>query len=234
MYKLLEGSSLSNFPSPPDLIGNSDGKLMGNSTRSGESQPIPKAGEMQPIPRIGESQPSPRSAGTSSHFNWTRLCLILPLALIISCSGVLREQQQAATDALDSLEKVSAATQVGVTYLKYRELLIEAKNQVNRADRTLKPGPLKTAILASMEAYSDAADTWKAKVDLSAYSLNPKSGFGQKLVERYSVPSDRFADLIAVGVATQLIWKVADERLDEAATAFGRPRPARQSSATPQ
>ena len=61
-----------------------------------------------------------------------------------------------AYEALASLRKFQAATQVGVSYLQYGQLLIEAKDKTNAASRVLSDGPLESEIQAAMDAYADA------------------------------------------------------------------------------
>lgn len=58
-----------------------------------------------------------------------------------------------------------AATQVGVNYQTYGQLLIEAKAKVNEAVKSLPDGELKTEMSRAMDSYADAATVWGRKIE---------------------------------------------------------------------
>src|SRR5215213_5897598 len=83
-------------------------------------------------------------------------------SLLAACGGLSSKQKAAAANALKALQKLNAATEIGVNYQSYQLLLIEAKTQVNEAESVLSDGELKSELSAAMDAYADAGDAWGA------------------------------------------------------------------------
>jgi hypothetical protein len=89
------------------------------------------------------------------------LFCLLGLALgLASCRS--KSTDPKAEDAIAALRKVQAATQVGVTYIQYGPLVIDAKAKVNSASEELPEGELRTELIAAMDAYADAWKGWGA------------------------------------------------------------------------
>jgi hypothetical protein len=145
--------------------------------------------------------------------------------LLTACDGLSSKQESAASDALKSLRKVEAATQVGVSYMQYNSQLIEAQTQVNEASRELPDGDLKREIQATMEAYTDAGRVWNRKIqgDVTLWANDSES---KALMQRYKIQASpiRFETGVVVGngvkadVALQKIWSEARAHLDRASS----------------
>lgn len=87
------------------------------------------------------------------------LAFVLVCCFIISCS--VSKEKQSVDEALSALRKIEAATQVGVSYEKYGELLIEAKAKVNEATKILPPGDLSANLFLTMKNYEIAQIAWR-------------------------------------------------------------------------
>ena len=145
--------------------------------------------------------------------------LLVTLSLLsLSCGGGLSEDQQAKLDeAFGALERLSAATDVGVNNAQYGALVIEAQASVTEATRVLPEGGLSTALARTVEAHADAKSVWDWS--LTHVAIRTGRGPGTKVIEEYGVPSEPRTDtdgnqyLIAdQDEALQLIWAEADKR----------------------
>lgn len=144
--------------------------------------------------------------------------LFFAIHLLVSCGGGLSsEQRGAANDALKALQKVEAATQVGVNYQQYGQLAIDAKAAVNQAVAALPDGELESEIVAAMEAYADAGDAWGASINDKLYSGSKLAG---DLKQKYDFDYQRANtalskdDLKTLMLST--IWGTARDRLNKA------------------
>jgi hypothetical protein len=114
-------------------------------------------------------------------------CLLLTLFLI-ACSGLSSKQKTAANEAVKSLRKIAAATEVGVNYQTYGNMLIETKAVVNDAKEVLPEGELKKEIVAAMDSYQIALEAWKMKITVSTgdFSLIRLPNYEDKIQEHWS------------------------------------------------
>ncbi len=79
------------------------------------------------------------------------------------------------TEAVAALQKLQAATQVGVNYQTYGQLLIEAKAKVNEAVKSLPDGELKTEMSGAMDSYADAATVWASRLTAITYTVTTRN-----------------------------------------------------------
>jgi hypothetical protein len=110
--------------------------------------------------------------------------------LLMACGA--KQHPPEAYEAQASLRKVQAATQVGVNYQQYGQLLIEAKDKTNAASRVLPDGPLKDEIHATMNAYTDAGQVWGIKIRPDPNPANQgyvvsTGELGRTLISKYSL-----------------------------------------------
>jgi hypothetical protein len=135
------------------------------------------------------------------------------IQLMTACAG-----KQSARTAIAALKKVQAATETGVNYQQYGQLLIEAKTAVNEASSKLPDGELKTEMEAAMEAYTDAGQAWG--IMLEGHTLYSE-GRGAKWDQKYSLglPSrgEYVYDQMQRKVVVSQIWEAADAHLNRAA-----------------
>ena len=143
--------------------------------------------------------------------------------LLIACNkgGLSSEQKTATNEALKALRKVEAATQVGVNFQQYGQLLIEAKGQVNAASAKLPDGKLKDKLNAAMDAYADAKDAWAYKVKYpDGFGININSTPGDRLIPKYSlqnIAEEGFTNFtVDPDAAVRAIWNSAKTHLDTA------------------
>jgi hypothetical protein len=114
------------------------------------------------------------------------VALAVGLALLTSCGGLSSRQRAAAEDAIASLEKVRAGSQVGISYTQNGPLIVDGKAKVNAASELLPDGGLRSELNNAMEAYSDGLQLW---------AISVRDGTGQFISTReplsikYSVPA---------------------------------------------
>jgi len=142
------------------------------------------------------------------------LILIITISsFFVSCT---KPPTKETTDAVAALQKLQAATQVGVNYQTYGQLLIDAKAKVNDAMKSLPDGELKTEINGAMDSYADAATVWGRKIEgHSLYGDNSEPD--KTLIAKYSIPLDdhTYGKTADPSKAMQIIWLRADIHLKQ-------------------
>lgn len=111
-----------------------------------------------------------------SKITLTQLSTIIISAIIFcaSCANSLPPEALSATkEAVSALQKLNAATDVGINQVEYGKLLIDAQAKVNQASSKLKDGELKTEIKSAMECYVDAKSLWTEKKTEEALFIGP-------------------------------------------------------------
>lgn len=150
---------------------------------------------------------------------------IFIVILLVACGGLSSKQRSAAEEAMKSLRKLSASTQVGVNYQQYGGLIIDAQAQVNEALAVLPDGELKNEMNGAMEGYADALQVWGAKIKAGSGRLGSGKIFinsspGSFIIPKYSLPttnsSDGLGEYADTDKALQIIWGVANKHLDRA------------------
>lgn len=158
--------------------------------------------------------------------------------LLLACNkgGLSSEQRKSAEDALKALRKVEAATQVGVSYQQYGQLMIDAKAQVNEASAKLPDGELKRELEAAMEVYADAQDGWsKCATESLLFLKDPKTDdeTGKRLKQKYNIesfslvagkPITGFAESIEKGTMLRTIWATGSQHIERASKLMGEGR----------
>jgi hypothetical protein len=94
--------------------------------------------------------------------------------LIASCgtkSGLTEKQDEIAKDAIEELNKISAATEIGINKIEYSKMLIDAKSKVNQVSQDLPDGELKQKIEEAMENYIDAYILWDELDELKSQDI---------------------------------------------------------------
>ena len=131
------------------------------------------------------------------------------------------EKIDSAKAALKALRKIAGATEVGVTFAKYGELLIDAKAEVDEATSALPDGELKGEISLAMEAYVDAGRAWE---DAGSYNMillrmdGKPAEPGSSLREKYSIPTQIMGgeEILNGDTARSTIWNAAKKHIDRA------------------
>jgi hypothetical protein len=139
--------------------------------------------------------------------------------LLVGCGGLSSKQRSVAEEAIKSLRKISASTQVGVNYQQYGVLVIDAQAQVNEALAVLPDGELKNEMNATMESYSDSLQVWGAKIKSGNGEIHTELSPGTIIIPKYSLPttdSYYLGKSIKGDQALQIIWGVANKHLDRA------------------
>ncbi|HKG48645.1 MAG TPA: hypothetical protein VKB02_18060, partial [Pyrinomonadaceae bacterium] len=144
-------------------------------------------------------------------------------------SSLSQQAKTTTSDALKALRKVDASTQVGVSFIQYGSLLIDAQAQVNEALPLLPNGSLKNEIKQAMEAYKDANSAWLV-TNKQGFIISPApSGLidGKELIQKYSIPPSPLSGTNDYGQyvvtvtredALNTIWKTARKHVDRASS----------------
>lgn len=172
---------------------------------------------------------------TRGHAALPVVALFIAIFLLTACGGLSNQQRTAASEAITSLRRVEAATQVSTSsYQEYRQFVIEAKARVNQAATTLPDGELKNELNAAMEAYEDAATAWAAMQNRAylredrepGMTLNTKYNLNLRGPERAAQQMSDSLEWMTnpnyesphVRAVLGRIWAVAKTHLDRAAT----------------
>jgi hypothetical protein len=172
---------------------------------------------------------------------------ILLSLLVLACWSLLAAcnsaSQSAAKDALNSLEKLKAATEVGVNKPQYGSLVIDAQAAVNQASAKLSDGEVKKELVGAIECYVDAKSLWVNKEDDTVLHVCKPEGNKDEFAERmskifcsdvamalqkkYDIPihQERRTELplpfVVKDEGLSIIWKKAKEHIDRAAKLVG-------------
>jgi hypothetical protein len=150
----------------------------------------------------------------------SRFIILFLLALLVACgpSEQQKAQEHAARESLKTLQKLEAATEVGVNKLQYGPMLIEAKAAINEANRLLPDGRLKQELNEAMQVFQDADTVWNS----SSSFINTTSEPGRTIQAKYKLPLydagnlSYLKDTFYSKDALPLIWPAAKPHLDEA------------------
>lgn len=140
------------------------------------------------------------------------LVLLLALVAMPACANHRRKE---AYDALASLRKIQAATEVGVAYPQYHSLLIDAQAQVNNAEAALPDGSVKTELRLTVDSYIDAGTVWQEKLRDDNYYLTSNVEPGKTLIKKYPLATFKMQNHIGANPdkALHAIWFHANLRL---------------------
>jgi hypothetical protein len=130
-------------------------------------------------------------------------------------AGCAKRPPHEAREALASLRKIQAATEVGVNYQQYSSLLIEAQNNVNNARRVLADDTITTEITLTMDSYKDARDVWQEKITGES-QLTSVTEPGKTLIPKYSLNTrhEYHYQVCDTEKALHAIWFQANRRLE--------------------
>jgi hypothetical protein len=144
------------------------------------------------------------------------LCLCCFLLLCVACSrsGLSSGAEASAREVLRDLQKLKAATEVGVNYQLYGSLMIDAKAQMTSASAQLPDGDVKTQLALAMDAYADALAAWTAMMSLEYHSLLTSYEPGQTLIPKYSIPVPPGDKTVNGKLVLSVIWAAAGEHVD--------------------
>ncbi|MDX6498994.1 MAG: hypothetical protein QOG23_2254 [Blastocatellia bacterium] len=170
------------------------------------------------------------------HGNGTIALVVLLFTFgLVACSDNSAKQKAVATDALKALRKMDTATDVGVSYMQYGPMLIEAKTSVNDALSGLPDGQLKDELNAAIEAYSDANTLWRLTNNEGIKLSGPLEGTvtvpssAEQIVKKYHVPDifgtvhdEGNAGVVSKQSALSAIWKVARSHIDTASSLIAK------------
>jgi hypothetical protein len=144
-----------------------------------------------------------------------------PPAELLSClstssAGSAPPQDPAlVSEALKTLRKVQAATEVGMNMSDYSKLVVEAKAAVNDALSALSDTDLKKEIEVTMQAYADGLTVYNLALQerSDGFLVGTSSPQAQKLNDIYHFTPQPPAIISKDVALSEYIWKVASIHL---------------------
>lgn len=116
---------------------------------------------------------------------------------------------------LSAFHRILSAVEIGVTYIAYREELLEAKVELDRAIVSLPVGPQRTDLLESLQDLIIAADAWQ--IGIQNEGIPTKTDFYRSLNERYQLGvNPRIGQKVSHSALLKIIWAKASSRLEHA------------------
>jgi hypothetical protein len=142
------------------------------------------------------------------------------ITLVVACgpSEQQKAQERVARESLKTLQKLEAATEVGVNKLQYGPMLIEAKAALNESNRLLPDSRLKQELNEAMQVFQDADTVWNS----SSSFINTTSEPGRTIQAKYKIPLYEAGNMSYLKNtfysqdALPLIWPAAKPHIDEA------------------
>jgi hypothetical protein len=98
------------------------------------------------------------------------------------------KSKEAAQRAVTALRKLNSATGVGVSFVEYGRILIDAKALVDEELPKIEEGQLKTEIHSATIEYAYAAHVWNYFIRNPRGAIPSKSDLGRQLIGGYGVP----------------------------------------------
>ncbi len=117
--------------------------------------------------------------------------------------------------AINSLQKLSAASEVGVDLATYNSLLSEAKMRANEVSAVLSSSDLSQEINAAVVAFTDAKRVWELSLKENDY-LSAKDPHFDTWKKIYDVKVDAKTTRVPRDTVLQAIWKTARFHLNNA------------------
>jgi hypothetical protein len=164
------------------------------------------------------------------------MLLVTIIAVVLLSTACSRS---IANNSLKALKKIHAATQSGVKYDPYSQLVIEAQAAVNEDSSNLPDGELKKELKDALDAFNDAKWAWEISrqspasngrdnfimaaeyQDLNSLSLDRKTQTqARALLKKYSITSGDESvgelALISTNDVLQAIWRAAEKHVNRA------------------
>jgi hypothetical protein len=113
----------------------------------------------------------------------------------------------AARESIKALRKLASATDVGISYVNYGPLLIEAKTEVDSRMSSLPAGEIKVEIAAALQEYETAQDIWRQtwRDDF----VSGGSEIGKLAVTRYGVQKKGWLKVVWRADILRAVWSSA-------------------------
>lgn len=150
--------------------------------------------------------------------------LAISMSFSAACENKAKKEQQekdkkeraALTPALKSINKIKAATEVGVNYQEFGKLVIEAKAEANEALQKLPDGKSKSLLSDTIEDYADSLRAWRTKIENTGF-VKMDNPTAKSLSQKYGLkPETTYGtEHFNPDTALQVIWAVAEKKLDQ-------------------
>lgn len=130
----------------------------------------------------------------------------------------ISKNDEAVANALKSLRKLAAATEVGVNFQDYSSRLIDVKAEVNEVLPQIADGYVKDEIKLAMDAYADAGTAWNWTIVNRSGDMFPDYEPGKTLQAKYSIPTYKYSDLHLMerDKVLNAIWAAARKHIENA------------------
>jgi hypothetical protein len=124
--------------------------------------------------------------------------------------------KQAAEEAIRGLRKMASAAEIGVSYVEYGRIVIEAKAEVDGALSKIQDGGLRNTISQAMFEYAYALQLWNYLIN-NRGGIPTKSNMGRTLISSYDIPI-KISVFISLTRDSTLpyVWRKARQHYDAA------------------
>ncbi len=135
--------------------------------------------------------------------------------VMISCNSEA-SQAAAASEALESLRKMSSEVKTNLTLQEYKTRLSRMKAEVEKKQTQIPEGELKTQINRAKSAYIDAEKFWTGleKNKTGAMTGNEATAV-EKVIKAYNIPADKIK-LTDIASSAKIMWEAADKYIERA------------------
>jgi hypothetical protein len=150
---------------------------------------------------------------------WLNVVVVLFSVSVLTSCGLSSEQKLSADGAMGALRKLESSAQVGVSYMNYGPLLIEANAKVNEASAKLPDGELKNELKLAIDAYERAGSLWTRTLNWGEYALDDvRPALTEEDQNKYSLG----LSAVSRSEAMSTLWKAGSKHIARASQLLER------------
>ncbi|MCA1622544.1 MAG: hypothetical protein LC768_01465 [Acidobacteria bacterium] len=152
----------------------------------------------------------------SQKFTLIVLMLLLFYSSLVMGSCKSETSQVAASEALESLRKMSGEVKTNLTLQEYRTRLSSMKAEVEKKQTQIPEGELKTQINRAKSAYIDAERYWTGlEKNKSLTMTGNEAAAVEKAIKAYNIPANEI-NPSDIASSARYIWGAADKYIERA------------------
>ncbi len=146
---------------------------------------------------------------------------LIVLVLLLFCSSLVMvscnsETSPAASEALESLRKMSSEVKTNLTLEEYKTRLNLMKAEVEKKQTQIPEGELKTQINLAKSAYIDAERFWTGLEKNNSHTMTGNDAVAvEKVIKTYNIPADKI-NPSDIGSSAKVVWEAADKYIERA------------------
>ena len=145
----------------------------------------------------------------------------------------------AAESVMKALRRLGSATEVGITFRDYGQLLVTELANIDEGMRSVPDGPFKEAVLKSRQAYLDAREMWSDSIQgtyVSTFRISAEPVFRRYGIDMSALEDSNFRKTSSIPKVIFLspIWAAAGRHAITAETAAASLMNPPQANRVPQ